>query len=92
MGQRIVIKIGSQVLCDPHGELNREVLGSLVDQAGRLVAAGSQVLIVSSGAVAAGMRVFGFAELMSARKLREAGAHEVFHRMSDLPALLPRSF
>ena len=45
-----------------------------------------------TGAVAAGMRVFGFAELMSARKLREAGAHEVFHRMSDLPALLPRSF
>ena len=54
MGKRIVIKIGSQVLCDPHGELNREVLGSLVDQSGRLVADGWQVLIVSSGAVAAG--------------------------------------
>lgn len=54
MGQRIVIKIGSQVLCDPHGGLNREVLGNLVNQAGRLVADGWQVLIVSSGAVAAG--------------------------------------
>jgi glutamate 5-kinase len=54
MGKRIVVKIGSQVLCDPQGELNREALGSLVDQAGGLVADGWQVLIVSSGAVAAG--------------------------------------
>ena len=40
------------------------------------------------GAVAAGMQVFGFAQLMSARKLRDAGAHKVFERMSDLPALI----
>ena len=45
-----------------------------------------------TGAVAAGMRVFGFAELMPAHKLREAGAHEVFHRMADLPALIPQNF
>jgi beta-phosphoglucomutase-like phosphatase (HAD superfamily) len=45
-----------------------------------------------TGAVAAGMRVFGFAELMPERKLREAGAHDVFHRMADLPALVPGSF
>ena len=43
-----------------------------------------------TGAVAAGMRVFGFAELMPAHKLRAVGAHEVFERMSDLPALIPR--
>ena len=45
-----------------------------------------------TGAVAAGMRVFGFAELMPAHKLRDAGAHEVFERMSDLPALIPKGF
>jgi HAD superfamily hydrolase (TIGR01509 family) len=45
-----------------------------------------------SGAVAAGMRVFGFAELMPERKLRDAGAHEIFHRMTDLPALIPHGF
>ena len=44
------------------------------------------------GAVAAGMRVFGFAELMPAQRLHEAGAHRVFERMSDLPALIPGSF
>jgi glutamate 5-kinase len=54
MGQRIVVKIGSQVLCDPQGELNHDVLGNLVQQTSQLVAAGWQVLVVSSGAVAAG--------------------------------------
>jgi HAD superfamily hydrolase (TIGR01509 family) len=41
-----------------------------------------------TGAVAAGMRVFGFAELMPAERLRAAGAHHVFERMSELPGLL----
>ena len=41
-----------------------------------------------TGAVAAGMRVFGFAELMPAERLHQAGAHHVFHRMQDLPALI----
>jgi len=54
MDQRIVVKIGSQVLCDPQGALNRGILGSLVEQVARLVADGWQVLLVSSGAVAAG--------------------------------------
>jgi len=54
MGQRIVVKIGSQVLCDPQGELNLDVLGSLVKQVSQLADDGWQVLVVSSGAVAAG--------------------------------------
>ena len=54
MGKRIVIKIGSQVLCDPQGALNRQVLSNLVGQFSSLVAEGWQVLLVSSGAVAAG--------------------------------------
>jgi len=54
MGRRIVVKIGSQVLCDPRGSLNRDVLGNLVGQASKLVTDGWEVLIVSSGAVAAG--------------------------------------
>jgi HAD superfamily hydrolase (TIGR01509 family) len=41
-----------------------------------------------TGAVAAGMQVFGFAELMPAERLHQAGAHRVFERMSDLPDLL----
>ena len=52
--KRIVVKIGSQVLCGPDGALNREILSNLVGQFCRLRAEGWQVLLVSSGAVAAG--------------------------------------
>ena len=45
-----------------------------------------------AGAVAAGMRVFGFAELMPVGKLRDAGAHVTFERMLDLPSLIRDSF
>jgi len=54
MGKRIVVKIGSQVLCGQDGDLNQQVLSNLVKQLGRLHADGWQVLLVSSGAVAAG--------------------------------------
>ena len=59
MSRRIVVKIGSQVLCDTRGELNHEVLGNLVKQLCVLSADGWQVLLVSSGAVAAGSPVAG---------------------------------
>ena len=52
--QRVAVKIGSQVLCDPEGELNVEVLTDLVRQVARLREKGWQVLLISSGAVAAG--------------------------------------
>jgi HAD superfamily hydrolase (TIGR01509 family) len=41
-----------------------------------------------TGAVAAGMKVFGFAELMPAHKLTASGAHLVFEHMHDLPGLI----
>ena len=41
-----------------------------------------------AGAVAAGMQVFGFAELMPAHKLEASGAHLVFENMHDLPDLI----
>ena len=59
MDKRIVVKIGSQVLCDPGGALNRGVLSNLVGQLAALNAEGWQVLLVSSGAVAAGSGLAG---------------------------------
>lgn len=59
MSERIVVKIGSQVLCDTRGELNREVMARLVSQAAELVRGGKQLLLVSSGAVAAGSGIAG---------------------------------
>jgi glutamate 5-kinase len=59
MSKRIVVKIGSQVLCDHDGRLNQQVLASLVEQFADLQADGWQVLLVSSGAVAAGSGLAG---------------------------------
>lgn len=57
--QRIVVKVGSQVLCDANGNLNQEVLSSLTTQLAALTREGWQVLLVSSGAVAAGQGLSG---------------------------------
>jgi glutamate 5-kinase len=59
MGGRIVVKIGSQVLCDTQGRLNQSALEQLTGQVSRLAGEGWQVLMVSSGAVAAGRGVAG---------------------------------
>jgi glutamate 5-kinase len=59
VSERIVVKIGSQVLCGPQGTLNQEVMTNLVGQFGRLAKQGHQLLLVSSGAVAAGTGVAG---------------------------------
>jgi len=57
--QRIVVKIGSQVLCDAAGALNGAVMADLASQVGGLATQGHQLLVVSSGAVAAGSGVAG---------------------------------
>ncbi len=59
MGKRIIAKIGSQVLCDAGGALNRDLLSRLVRQLGALSSDGWQVLLVTSGAVAAGNSLAG---------------------------------
>jgi len=65
MTKRIVVKIGSQVLCDPDSRLNREALSNLVGQLADLHADGWQVLLVSSGAVAAGVGLAGTLQRIS---------------------------
>lgn len=52
--RRLVIKIGSALLVDSQGELNRTWLEGLLHDVADLQADGRQVLIVSSGAVALG--------------------------------------
>lgn len=50
-----VIKIGSSVLVS-NGGLNEDVFGSIADEVSRLREQGTRVIIVSSGAIAAGMK------------------------------------
>ncbi|MGD9609509.1 MAG: glutamate 5-kinase [Desulfovibrionaceae bacterium] len=56
--KRVVIKVGSAVLAGPHG-LDTEVVANLATQIAGLVDQGRHVLLVSSGAVAAGREVLG---------------------------------
>ncbi len=58
--QRIVVKVGTNVLTTAEGNLDLETLGNLVDQIAQLQGAGYQMLLVSSGAVGAGKSVFNF--------------------------------
>ena len=55
--KRIVIKVGSQVLCTDQGALNQPVLASLASQIAELGKLGWQSVLVSSGAVASGTGV-----------------------------------
>jgi glutamate 5-kinase len=57
--RRLVVKIGSALLVDPQGQLNRGWLGGLLQDVAELHRAGKQVLIVSSGAVALGAASLG---------------------------------
>jgi glutamate 5-kinase len=56
--RRIVIKIGSAVLSDNDG-LRREVIGDLARQIDAIITAGREVVLVTSGAVAAGRARLG---------------------------------
>jgi glutamate 5-kinase len=60
--QRIVIKIGSSSLTSRHGEISHKKLEKLVNEIVQLKDDGHEVVIVSSGAVAAGYRKLGCLE------------------------------
>lgn len=48
--RKIVFKIGSNVLSDDNGAINKEALQNIVDQITGLIKQGKQVIVVSSGA------------------------------------------
>ncbi|GFN30710.1 glutamate 5-kinase [Paenibacillus xylaniclasticus] len=60
MNNRIVVKIGSSSLTSDEGGLNRSKLDFFASELSALKQAGNEVVLVTSGAVAAGFRVLGF--------------------------------
>lgn len=54
--RRVIIKIGSSVLTGPSGRLEEHVFNTLAAQISALKAQGREIVIVSSGAIAAGMK------------------------------------
>jgi glutamate 5-kinase len=60
---RIVVKVGTSILTDGSTRLNRQRMLELVQQAARLHQQGHEVVLVSSGAVAAGRERLGYPDL-----------------------------
>src|SRR3954454_11457858 len=57
MAPTIVIKLGSSIVADDSGEVRREVLAEVCAQAAALRSEGQEVVLVTSGAIARGMRL-----------------------------------
>jgi len=54
--RRLVVKVGSSSLASPAGGLDHDSVDALVDALAPRLAAGAQVVLVSSGAIAAGLK------------------------------------
>ncbi|CAA9435756.1 MAG: Glutamate 5-kinase / RNA-binding C-terminal domain PUA [uncultured Quadrisphaera sp.] len=57
--RRVVVKVGSSSLTTPAGDLDEHRLGALVDVLAARRAAGTEVVLVSSGAIASGLAPLG---------------------------------
>ncbi|WP_248307073.1 MULTISPECIES: glutamate 5-kinase [unclassified Devosia] len=57
--RRLTVKIGSALLVDKTGQLRSEWLASLADDLAELKSAGTEIVIVSSGAIALGRGLLG---------------------------------
>src|SRR3954471_1167422 len=57
--KRLVVKVGSSALASPAGGVDEVQLQALVDALATRAAAGTQVVLVSSGAIAAGLKPLG---------------------------------
>jgi len=74
-GHRLVVKVGSSSLTTADGgPLDLDALGALVDVLAARRAAGHQVVLVSSGAIAAGIRPLGLARRPSDLATQQAAA------------------
>jgi glutamate 5-kinase len=84
---RLVVKIGSALLVDDSNRLNRDWLNGLAEDIAILRAAGHQVLIVSSGAVAIGSHVLGInprrSRLEELQAAAAAGQVQLVHAYQD---------
>ncbi|MFV0521850.1 MAG: glutamate 5-kinase [Mangrovibacterium sp.] len=86
--KKITIKIGSNVLTKPDGTLNVSRIAHLVDQIAQLKKLGVEIILVSSGAVAAGrseLNIDRKLDTVSARQLYSAvGQVKLINRYADL--------
>lgn len=71
---RIVVKIGSSSIMRSRSMVSRDFMDSVAEQIGRLRADGKEVLVVSSGAVAIGLKAMGVTPKPNEIPIRQAAA------------------
>ncbi len=83
----IVVKVGTRVLTHPTGELDLQRVAHLAEQLAIIMASGRQVVLVSSGAVGAGLgrlqlahRPTGLAELQAVASVGQSCLIEAYNR------------
>lgn len=85
--RRLVIKVGSTLLVDDRGQLNREWLEKLAEDIASLARKGHEILIVSSGAIAIGSTVIGInkkrARLEDLQAAAAAGQVQLVHAYQE---------
>ena len=74
--RRLVVKVGSALLADDDGRLHRDWIGALAEDIAALRKNGTDIMLVSSGAIAIGRRLLGLARgpRNSALRLEESQA------------------
>ncbi len=70
----VVVKVGTKTLCDPHGDLDLNYLRALATQLSQLIRDGYAVVLVTSGAIRAGMRQLGLDRCRDLRQHQAAAA------------------
>ncbi|MDR7300966.1 glutamate 5-kinase [Haloactinomyces albus] len=85
--QRLVVKVGSSSLTTAEGGLDHERLDALVGILAKKVASGSQVVLVSSGAIAAGIAPLGLRgrpkDLATQQAAASVGQQTLAHAYAD---------
>ncbi|MBE7325106.1 glutamate 5-kinase [Nocardioides sp. Y6] len=72
--RRVVVKIGSSSLTTPDGGLATDRIAALVDELAQVRERGAEVVLVSSGAIAAGLAPLGLSSRPRALALQQAAA------------------
>ena len=75
--RRVVAKLGSSVVADSDGSPRMDVLASVCGMLAAVHEQGGEVIVVTSGAIARGMRVIaGCAEKLGGEEMRELRARQ----------------
>jgi len=84
----VVVKLGSSIVADSRGEVRLDVVGSVCDEVAARHRAGDSVVLVTSGAIARGMRIMGLrarpaamAELQAASAVGQGPLYRAYDQL-----------